>query len=195
MKNSRRFYNYIYWLYPVIEPFFRKQKLQLANIINKLPAGDLLEIGVGNGNMLPLYQKHIISGIDISERMLSVAKNRETQVRVHLFMADGTDMKFQNESFDYVVINHVLSVTHQPNLLLREAFRVLKPGGKLFIANHFTPDNNLKYIDKFFQPVAELLRFRSYFPVTLLKSWNQLEPELQISSKPFGYYKILLFKK
>lgn len=195
MKNSGRFYNYIYWIYPSIEPFFKKQKLQLASIINELPVGNLLEIGVGNGNMLPLYRKHIITGVDLSTRMLSIAKKRETKVRVHLFMADGTDMKFQDESFDYVVINHVLSVTAHPEVLLLEAFRVLKPEGNLFIVNHFTPDNALKYIDKLFQTIASMLQFRSYFPVVLLKSLNQFDPQFQISSRPFGYYKILAFKK
>jgi len=195
MNNPGRLYNYIYPLYPIADRFFRKQKKQLAIIINAMPAGNVLEIGVGNGSMLPLYRKHIITGIDLSTKMLARAKRRETQVRVHLFIADGEDTKFPEESFDYVLINHVLSVARDPDSMLQEAHRVLKPGGKLFILNHFTPGNALKLIDILFHPFSRLLRFRSYFLISDLKALDLFESEYMISSKPFGYYKILAFKK
>lgn len=195
MKHPGRFYNYIYFLYPIVDKFFRKQKKRLAGIVNALPSGNVLEIGVGNGSMLPLYQRHIVTGIDLSTKMLSKAKRRETKVRVHLFMADGEDMKFPKESFDYVIINHVLSVTENPERMLQEAFRVLKPTGQLFILNHFTTGNTLKFVDIMFHPLARLLRFRSYFPVSVLKSLNLFQPQYMNASKPFGYFKILAFKK
>ncbi|WP_190277274.1 class I SAM-dependent methyltransferase [Taibaiella lutea] len=194
-NNSGNFYNYMYPLYPIVDRFFKKQKKQLANIINNLPSGNVLEIGVGNGSMLPLYQKHIVTGVDLSTKMLARAKRRETQVRVHLFMADGEDMKFQKESFDYVIINHVLSVTTHPETMLQEAFRVLKPDGQLFILNHFTPGNALRFINIIFHPFAHLIQFRSYFLINDLKSLDLFRLQYMIPSKPFGYYKILAFRK
>lgn len=195
MRNPGRFYNYIYPIYPVVDLFFKKQKKQLADIVNMLPVGNVLEIGVGNGSMLPLYQKHIITGIDLSTKMLTNAKKRKTNVRVHLFMADGEDTKFPEESFDYVIINHVLSVTKNPDAMLKEAFRVLKPNGQLFILNHFTPENMLGFIDKMFHPVACMVQFRSYFRINDLKSLKFFHLQYMIASKPFSYFKILAFKK
>jgi phosphatidylethanolamine/phosphatidyl-N-methylethanolamine N-methyltransferase len=195
MKNPGSFYNYIYPLYPIVDRFFKKQKKQLADIINRLPSGNVLEIGVGNGSMLPLYQKHIITGVDLSTKMLARAKKRETRVGVHLFVADGEDMKFQKESFDYVIINHVLSVAGNPEIMLREAFRMLKPNGQLFILNHFTPDNALKFIDIMFHPLARLFQFLSYFLISDLKSLGLFRLQYIVPSKPFGYYKILAFRK
>jgi phosphatidylethanolamine/phosphatidyl-N-methylethanolamine N-methyltransferase len=195
MKNKGRFYNYCYFLYPAIDRFFLKQKRKMATLVNTLPAGNLLEIGVGNGSTLPLYKGHIITGIDLSTKMLSIAKKRKTAVLVHLFAADGTAMKFPDETFDYVVINHVLSVTDNPERMLQEAYRVLKPDGLAILLNHFTPPNALCYLDRLFVPIAYLLQFRSYFPLSGLQSLSLFQFQYNIPAKPFGYYQMIVLKK
>jgi phosphatidylethanolamine/phosphatidyl-N-methylethanolamine N-methyltransferase len=195
MENTSRFYNIIYPLYPVIDFFFLKQKKILASIINDLPFGNLLEVGVGNGSMLPMYTKHTVSGIDLSIKMLSVAKKRKTKVPVQLFLMDGKEMKFGDSSFDYIIINHTLSVVKEPGCLLDNCYRVLKPSGKLIILNHFTPANILGLIDIMLIPLSGLLHFKSYFPLSGIKALGQFQLQYKIPSKPLGYYQIVVLEK
>jgi ubiquinone/menaquinone biosynthesis C-methylase UbiE len=50
------FYNSITFIYPLINAFLRKGKRSLIQEINSLPAGKLLETGVGTGDQLKLYR-------------------------------------------------------------------------------------------------------------------------------------------
>jgi phosphatidylethanolamine/phosphatidyl-N-methylethanolamine N-methyltransferase len=156
--------------------------------------GKLLEIGVGNGSHLPLYTCHQITGIDISQAMLNKARQyKGTHTR--LLLMNGEELSFPEACFDYVVISHVLSVTQNADRLLEQVYKVLKPGGKLFILNHFTPGNWLKYIDRAFQPLSFLFHFRSNFYLHQIKALQRYtllkQTELGISS----YYKLLIFCK
>jgi phosphatidylethanolamine/phosphatidyl-N-methylethanolamine N-methyltransferase len=72
-KRTVAFYNHLSFLYPLIDVFLKPQKRLLFNKVNNLPAGRLLEIGVGNGSHLRQYKKHQVIGIDTSAAMLDVA--------------------------------------------------------------------------------------------------------------------------
>lgn len=76
---------------------------------------------------------------------------------------DGEDLAFPDESFDYVVLCHVLSVTADPARMLAEVHRVLRPGGRIFVLNHETPVNAWRHVDKALRPLAGWLCFRSWF--------------------------------
>ncbi|KYP15337.1 class I SAM-dependent methyltransferase [Flavihumibacter sp. CACIAM 22H1] len=157
-----RFYNRISIIYPLINLFLLRQRVHLLEEVNSYPTGKLLEIGVGDGNHLRLYKKHQIIGIDVSELMLKRARKSNPE-KAELYCMNGEALAFADASFDYIVLSHVLAVTIDPDKLLQEIGRVLKPGGTLFLLNHFTPETWLSWMDKAFQPVAKLLRFRSYF--------------------------------
>lgn len=110
--------------------------------------------------------------------------------RVELLLMDGEDLLFPAGSFDYVVISHVLAVTKNPDQLVNQIYKVLKPGGKLFILNHFTPDNWLRYVDWAFQPLSSLFHFKSSFHLTDVK---ELSVFLFISKPSWGKAPILNF--
>ena len=76
---------------------------------------------------------------------------------------DGESLLFPDESFDYVVLSHVITVVDDPERLLKETYRVLKADGRVFILNHFTPNNWLKHLDKSFQAIAKIFHFQSVF--------------------------------
>lgn len=145
--HSHLFYDKISRLYPLIEVFLRPQKRALIHRVNCLLAGNLLEIGVGDGAHLHLYRNHHITGIDTSEGMLKVATERKIK-NVLLIRMDGEALLFQQEQFDYIVLSHVIAVVNNPEQLFNEVFRVLKPNGRVFILNHFTPNNWLKYVTR-----------------------------------------------
>jgi phosphatidylethanolamine/phosphatidyl-N-methylethanolamine N-methyltransferase len=192
--STAAFYNRLSFFYPVINYFIKGQRKVLIQEINRAVPGKLLEIGIGNGSHLPLYTAHQIIGIDISEAMLNKAKRFKNN-NVKLLLMNGENLSFPEACFDHVVISHVLAVTKDPDQLLAQVYKVLKPGGNLFILNHFTPDNWLRYIDHAFQPLSALFHFRSSFHLCHIKGLQRFSLIKQTGLGPGSYFKLLIFCK
>jgi phosphatidylethanolamine/phosphatidyl-N-methylethanolamine N-methyltransferase len=192
-ENTSSFYNRIAFLYPLIDIFLRPQKRMLFREMNQLPYGQLLEIGVGNGKHLSQYKNHKVTGIDTASKMLDIAKAQQ-QENTELLLMDGHHLGFPAESFDYVVLSHVIAVVENPNKMLEEIHRILKPGGKIFILNHFTPGNWLKHIDHLFRPASNLFHFRSVFYIDDLPSIKKFALQKEICFS-LSYFKILIYRK
>ena len=193
-NQTENFYNKFSFLYPLVDLFLKPHKRKLFQEINSLPEGHLLEIGVGNGNHLSLYQKHHVIGIDTSGKMLEMAKKHKAE-NVELLEMSGEKLLFHDQSFDYVIMCHVIAVVDQPEKLLEETYRVLKPGGKIFILNHFTPKNSLRHIDHSFQAVSKIFHFQSVFYINRLKAIRKFELIKEIGFGRFSYFKLLIFSK
>ncbi len=192
--EASNFYNTFSFIYPAIDFFLKKQKYQLVQILNNLPKGKVLEIGVGNGSHLKHYRNHEITAVDISVAMLAQAKKLAPS-SITLLEMNGEDLKFANEQFEYVVICHTIAVTKDAAKMLNETFRVLKPEGKLFILNHFTPKKWTGFIDHLFEPFAKLLHFKSvFYPETVIGS-EKFRLENEISFGRFAYFKLLILSK
>jgi phosphatidylethanolamine/phosphatidyl-N-methylethanolamine N-methyltransferase len=188
------FYNKLAPVYPLIDVFLKPHRNALIKKINAYPAGRLLEIGIGNGGHLPLYDKHNITGIDISRAMLKRA-GRYKRGSIQLLEMSGESLNFRDGIFDYVVLSHVIAVVKRPEEMLNEVFRVLKPKGKLFILNHFTPDNSLRYADKIFNPISKLLHFKSLFFQSDLKTLQKFSVVEEESIGKLSYFKTLILQK
>jgi SAM-dependent methyltransferase len=105
--------------------------------------GDLLDIGTGTGRMLRLLGVAADSavGIDISREMLVLARsNLHAAGLDHLSVRQGNmyQLRFAAGSFDTVTIDQVLYQAEQPVEVLREAARVLRPGGRLLLVEFLT---------------------------------------------------------
>lgn len=193
-RQTELFYNWFAPMYPAVDLFLRPQKRAFFDEIGQLPAGNLLEVGVGNGSHLHLYKNHRVTAIDTSSSMLAAALRRNLP-DIELVKMDGEKLLFPDGIFDYVVMSHVLAVADNPSSLLQEVTRVLKPGGKILILNHFTPDNSLKYFDRAFSIFSAPLRFRSVFRIEDISIPRELS---LIREKPAGYcsyFKMLIYQK
>jgi ArsR family transcriptional regulator len=81
------------------------------------------------------------TGIDISREMLMLARsNLHAAGLDHLTVRQGNmyQLRFADGSFDTVSIDQVLYQAEQPADVLREAARVLKPGGRLLVVEYLT---------------------------------------------------------
>lgn len=188
------FYNKFSFFYPLVDVFLKPQKKFLFNQINMLPEGSLLEIGVGNGAHFQLYKKHQITGIDTSAAMLKLAR-KNNRGNIRLFKMDGSEILFDDNKFDYVVLSHIIAVVDDPEELLQEIFRVLKPQGRVFILNHFTPDNWLKYIDIAFGIIAKILHFKSIFHIHEIPAIKKFTLLNEVHFGPTSYFKLLIYQK
>jgi len=92
------------------------------------PAGRALEVGVGTGRFAaPLGVKY---GVDPSLDMLRLARRRGLLV----VRGYGEALPFKAASFDAVLLIVTLCFVRKPELVLKEAYRVLKRGGRLYLA-------------------------------------------------------------
>lgn len=107
------------------------------------PIGELLDIGTGTGRMLRLLgpKAERAVGIDISRAMLMLARsNLHAAGLDHLSVRHGNmyQLRFPDGSFDTVTIDQVLFQAEQPGEVVREAARVLRPGGRLLLLEFLT---------------------------------------------------------
>ena len=158
---AARFYDRVYALYPLVDLFCAPGRRRLIEKINRYPVGRLLEVGVGPGRQLGLYLQHQVAAIDCSPRMVAGCRRRFPSMDIR--QMDGENLNFPDESFDYVTLFHVMSVTADPGQMLREVHRVLRPGGRSFVLNHETPSHRWRNVDRMLIPLARQLHFRSWF--------------------------------
>jgi len=101
---------------------------------------DLLDIGTGTGRILELLADDIKTGvgIDTSREMLGLARTKLRNARAnncHARFGDMYKVPFARASFDTVVIHMVLHYAEEPVRVLKEAARVLRPGGQLVVVD------------------------------------------------------------
>jgi ArsR family transcriptional regulator len=102
--------------------------------------GDLADLGTGTGRMLALLgpRARRAVGIDSSREMLSIARanlEREGLANVQVRLGDLYQLPLADRCFDVAVIHHVLHYMEDPVDVLAEAARVLRPGGRLLLAD------------------------------------------------------------
>jgi phosphatidylethanolamine/phosphatidyl-N-methylethanolamine N-methyltransferase len=192
--HSEEFYDRLACLYPIIDLFLKPQKHKFFSKINSCPHGRLLEVGVGNGAHFKYYNTHEIIGIDTSRSMLAQA-HKHLKENIQLLHMNGEALLFPNDAFDYVILSHVIAVAEDPEELLEEVYRVLKPNGKVFILNHFTPNNWLKYLDRAFEHTSRYFHFKSVFYISRLQKIEKFKLLNEFNAGLFSYFKILIYEK
>lgn len=138
-------------------------------LVNLLSPGRVLDIASGDGVMAELLAPHAseVICIDISEKVVAAGRKRlADRTNVEFKTGDMHQLPFKDRSFDTVLLMHALTYTDQPELVLREAHRVLKPAGQLLavtLAKHrhkkaVEPYNhaNLGFAPEQLQKLAEL---------------------------------------
>ncbi|UWR63986.1 class I SAM-dependent methyltransferase [Phaeobacter inhibens] len=169
--------------------------------VNEHRSGRVLEVGVGTGLSLPLYKSHLkVTGIDFSEDMLRKAKKRVAENKLHhveaLRQMDARALDFPDATFDTVSAMHVLSVVPDPEKVMGEIARVLKPGGKVVITNHFLREQGvLAFIERVSAPFANVLGWHSDFELDTILGEDHLSVEHHQPLPPFGLMTFLVLSK
>ncbi len=163
-------------------------------------AGRLLEVGVGTGLALPHYDDHIsVTGIDLSPDMLAKARARVARKGISniegLLQMDATAMDFPDASFDIATAMYVLTVVPQPAAVMHEMARVVKPGGTVLVASHFSTQGLTGMIERGLAKQAPKLGWRPEFPVDAVLVSEKLRLVSLKPIKPLGFFSLLEFRR
>lgn len=194
IKAYRR-YARLYDLY--FGPVFQPGRRAVIERMHCRPNDHVLEVGVGTGLSLPLYPETVrVTGIDISPEMLDRARERATRDglsnRIALHVMDAERMNFPDDSFDKVVAMYVVSVVPHPERLVDEMRRVCKPGGDIFIVNHFhSPNPLIGGVETLLAPLSRLMGFHPDFCLKTFVRQTGLEVLEKHPVNLFGYWNLL----
>ncbi len=129
----------------------KKFRRLLVDEINPQTNERILEFGFGTGQNLLLVHKEIpnakLEGLDIDPKVKEIAEHKLTKNKVEfpLHLYNGSVLPFADNSFDKVyscLVFHQLDAETKLNCL-KELYRVLKPNGKLIIADWGKAQNKL----------------------------------------------------
>ncbi|MFQ5594699.1 MAG: methyltransferase domain-containing protein [Anaerolineae bacterium] len=110
----------------------------------------VLDVATGTGRMaLSLlrqltFEGHVV-GLDVSQEMLKIARRKTQRYtgRVTLVWKDASRLPFADESFDAVACVEALEFLPQPQAILAEMERVLRPGGSFLVTNRIGWERHL----------------------------------------------------
>lgn len=93
----------------------------------------LLDVGCGTGNILRLAERHYrrCVGVDLSARLLAELRRRRPALA--LASAEAAFLPFREGTFDVVTMYALVHHLHDPAPAFRAAWRVLRPGGLLYL--------------------------------------------------------------
>ncbi len=141
------------------EPVYDAMALRMKKCLNRQM--QVLELACGTG----LISRRIAGSVksleatDVSPEMIAEAKKKADSARVHFSVQDATCLPYAAESFDAVIVANALHIVPEPEAVLAECRRVLKPDGVL-IAPTFVHAESAGF--RLRTRVMELAGFRAY---------------------------------
>ncbi|HVS00255.1 MAG TPA: methyltransferase domain-containing protein [Thermoanaerobaculia bacterium] len=133
--------------YAFIAPFydritkFHSERRRSVELLGLQPVERVLIIGCGTGADIPFLPRNVeVLATDLTASMLRQAR-AHARPGVEFRQMDGMALDLPDASYDAAILHMVLEVIPDPVRCLREAARVLRPGGRLAVFDKFLPDD------------------------------------------------------
>jgi len=173
-------------LYKILMISFYKKKKNLFDLLKSAlcqilyspPAarsGKVLDIGCGNGGYLSVLKESgwKVYGLDFSQKAVNFAKNKRGLTRVK--QGNAETLKYPDNFFDLVTMNHLIEHLSNPKKALIEAKRVLKKGGILAITTPNYSSFNAKIFVKNWFPLETPRHLFLFETLTLRKMIERIK--------------------
>ena len=140
----------------------------------------------------------------MSEPMIARARMRAASGRYPfvkgLAVMDAHDLRYDDASFDCVVGQFVITLVEDPERVLSECARVVRPGGQIILVNHLYSERGLAAaIERLLAQKARALGLRPEFPFARLAAWAQSHGGAELIERrkvpPFGVYTLVRFRR
>ncbi len=156
--------------YTLLAPFYdwlvgpalaRVRATSLARLPRSGGAHILLN-GVGTGLDLPLLPAaHRYTALDLTRAMLNQARPRSHHLDLQWTQGDSQQLPFRNAAFDHVLLHLILAIVPDTRAALREATRVVRVGGRLFILDKFLRHGESAWLRRMINPLARRIATRT----------------------------------
>lgn len=166
--------------------------------------GRILEVGVGTGLSFDDYDHSVeLTGIDMSGPMLARAREKMASGRYpfvrEVVQMDAHQMAFADATFDCVVAQFVITLVANPEQVLSECHRVVKPGGRIILVNHLYSEQGMAAkFERWVAKHARPLGLRPEFPFARLAAWANDSAAAVVERRkvrPFGVYTLVCFER
>lgn len=165
--------------------------------------GKILEVGVGTGLSFDDYDASTeITGIDMSAPMLAKARMKMTSGRYphvrDVLQMDAHKMSFPDATFDCVVAQFVITLVANPEQVLSECHRVVKPGGRIILVNHLYSEKGVAAaVERWAAKRTRGLGLRPEFPFSRLAAWAQSNDNASLIErrKVAAFYTLVCFER
>lgn len=111
--------------------------------------GRVLDLATGTGDIASLIKRSYplakVTGGDFSKNMLVEAKKRFSDQDITWQFCDATQLPFEDNRFEAVTFGYLLRNVDDSLQVLKEVYRVLKPGGRIVCLDTTPPEKNLIY--------------------------------------------------
>ncbi len=121
-----------------LNSFEKGRVLPLLGYVN---GKSILDVGAGTGRLAIdlIKQNALVTALDVSAEMLNELKkkikNYSKASHLKTIVGDAESLPFDSDSFDFVVAAFLIVHLKDPRRFCDEAYRVLKPGGRLVVTN------------------------------------------------------------
>lgn len=150
-----------------------------------LATGNVLEIGVGTGLNLPIYNGENITKLTAIDPSEETWNKRDIDVsklpyKFEFIKASAEELPFANNTFDTIVITYSLCTIPNTEKALKEMSRVLKQDGVLIFCEHgAAPDKEVRatqdFINPFWKPLSGGCNLNRNIPELIEKSGFKIQ--------------------
>lgn len=121
---------------------FHAERRRSVELLALSPGEELVILGCGTGADLPFLPADVrVLATDLTPAMLDRAR-AHARPGVEFRVMDALDLDLPDASFDAAILHMVLEVISDPARCLREAARVLRPGGRIVVFDKFLPEGS-----------------------------------------------------
>lgn len=196
--NSRQYDIWSKFYDQTFRPFVVERQRRAIEQLRLKPGDRVLDMGVGTGMSLGFFPPDTrVVGLDLSGGMLREAQRKcvdRSMTHVQLVQGNAMLPPFREQSFDHVLLSHVISVVPDPDSLMRWVARLIRPQGRVVAINHFQSHHRpMAVLEKFFNPICVKLGWRSDVSLaSLLGRDCPLEMAYQFKLNPIDLWQVVV---
>ena len=123
----------------------RLWKKIFIDMVNPLNKDKIIDVGSGSGDLVLEIQKKYsnieIDIVDLNSEMLKLGRKWIKKGKINFYCQNAENLSFDNNSYDKYLISFCLRNITDINQALKEAYRILKPGGQYFCLEFSRPSS------------------------------------------------------
>lgn len=178
---------------------FHGQRQRSVGLLGLRPGESVLIVGAGTGADLPWIPLGVdITAVDLAPAMVARVRARATELgrTVDARAGNAQALEFPDAGFDALILHLILAVVPDPAAAIREAERVLRPGGRAVVFDKWAPDGRrVSPLRRALNPLTTLIATDVTRQLGALLAHTGLQVEHREAAALGGTFEIALLRK